>query len=146
MAARLALGPGVLLLALALALGCAPRSATPDAQGADLLPSVQATTFGDSVQFVLQVTNTGDRPVELEFRSGQQFDFRVEREGREVWRWSADQMFTQALQRRSLPAGETLTYTASWRPAPSLQGEFTVRGTLTAAGRTVEQQARFRLP
>lgn len=112
----------------------------------DLLPSLQANTFGDSVQFVLQVTNTTPTPTELEFSSAQQFDFVVERNGSEVWRWSADQMFTQALQKRVLAPGETLTYSATWRPAPGLQGEFTAHGVLTAATHPLEQKARFRIP
>jgi hypothetical protein len=134
------------LLTLALSAACASRSASSGAEPPALLPSVQITTFGDSVRFDLQVTNTTAEPVELEFRSGQEFDFVVERDGQELWRWSADQMFTQAIRRRTLPPGETLTFTAAWTPAPQLRGEYVVRGVLTAAEHRVEQQARFRLP
>lgn len=134
------------LLALALSAACASRSAPPDGLTPGLLPSVQASTYGDSVRFMLQVTNTAEQPVELEFRSGQEFDFVVENDGREIWRWSADQMFTQAIRHRTLPPGETLTFAASWTPAPQLRGEFVVRGVLTAAEHRVEQQARFRIP
>lgn len=145
MRARSALLLGGLLLALAG--GCSSRPSASVVTPPGLLPSLQATTYGDSVAFVLQVTNTRDEAVELEFRSGQEFDFVVEREGGgEVWRWSADRMFTQAVQHRTLPAGETLTYAASWIPPAGLSGEFLVRGLLVADDARVEQAARFRIP
>lgn len=144
MRSLVALGP--VLLLLALAGGCSVRPAASGAEPDGLLASLQASAFGDSVSFVLQVTNTTGAPVELEYRSGQRFDFVVERDGAEVWRWSDGQMFTQALGRESLPPGETLTFSATWTPPPGTAGEFTARGILTAANRGVEQQARFRIP
>lgn len=144
----------LLPLLLALAGGCAPRAAESEAESRgstagppDLLASLQATTYGDSVQFVLQVTNTTAQPLALDFRSGQRFDFVVEHAGAEVWRWSEGRMFTQALATESLPAGSTLTYSAPWGPAPAASGEFTVRGILSAdPPHRVEQQARFQIP
>src|SRR5690606_36665342 len=141
------------LLVLVLAGGCAPRAAEPEPDAArsasdppDLLASVQATTYGDSVQFVMQVTNTTAQPVVLEFRSGQRFDFVVERDGAEVWRWSDGQMFTQALSSEPLPAGGTLSYSTPWAPGPAAGGEFTVRGVLTAEPpNRAAQRARFRI-
>ena len=113
----------------------------------DLLPSVQVTTANDSVEMVLQVTNTTESPVELTFTSGQSYDFVVyDGAGTEVWRWSSEQMFTQALREERVAPGETLTYSAIWAPAPGTAGEFEVVGILTARDREVSQRTEFRIP
>lgn len=144
--------PGlVALVALGLITACAPRPNDGGDMGAtDLLPSVQATAAGDSVHFVLQVTNTTDAPIELVYPSGQSFDFQVEdASGEIVWTWSANRMFMQAIREETLGAGETLTHSASWLPSEYGEmpaGEYTVTGTLTVADRTVEQRTTFRLP
>ena len=135
----------LVLLTSFLLAGCA--YAPGESGGASgLLPSVQARAADGVVEFTLQVTNAGDAPVELEFASGQRYDFRVLAGTREVWRWSADQMFTQALGSETIPAAGTVAYTETWRPDPGLTGEFVVVGTLTARRGGVEQSARFRLP
>ena len=134
------------LAALALSIGCAPREPAAAPEGSPLLASVKAATFGtDSAVFSLQVTNTAAGPVALDFRSGQEFDFVVLRGTQEVWRWSGDRMFTQALRSDTLAPGETRTYSASWAPLRGSAGEYTVRGVLAARNVQVEQATRFRL-
>jgi Intracellular proteinase inhibitor len=134
------------LAALALIAGCASREPSAGPEGPPLLASVKAATFGtDSAVFSLQVTNTTAAPVALDFRTGQEFDFVVLRGTEEVWRWSGDRMFTQALRTDTLAAGETRTYSASWAPLPRAAGEYTVRGLLSARNVQVEQATRFRL-
>ncbi|CAN5631215.1 hypothetical protein BH23GEM3_BH23GEM3_17410 [soil metagenome] len=137
--------------------GCAPAGISPDpqpdataedtvAETTTLAASVQAESHGDSARFILQVTNASERPVQLTFSSGQSFDFIVLREEREVWRWSNDQMFTQAIREETLAPGETRSYDAIWNPPAGTRGEFTVRGLLTVQEHRVEQQTGFRLP
>lgn len=138
-----------LLLALGVAGGgaCAPNGAMPEANaGTPLVSTLQVQTRPDSVHFVLQVTNTGEAPVELTFPSGQSFDFVVLDDGREVWRWSADRMFTQAIRTEALAPGETRAYEAAWDPPAGLSGDFVARAHLTAQEHRAEQQAHFRLP
>jgi hypothetical protein len=114
--------------------------------GSPVLASVKAATFGaDSAVFSLQVTNTASGPLPLSFSSGQEFDFIVLRGGQEVWRWSGEQMFTQAFRSETLAPGETRTYTATWAPLPGTSGEYTVRGRLTARNVQAEQTTQFRL-
>jgi Intracellular proteinase inhibitor len=129
-------------------VGCSPAEVgTPGgAPGAPpLLPSVQARAFAqDSVTFTLQVTNTSSQPVELNFNSGQSFDFIVSRGQQQVWRWSDEQMFTQALRLERLGPGETLTHSATWRPGPA-RGDFNVVGRLTSRDHPAEQAATFRV-
>lgn len=113
----------------------------------ELLPSVQVTTANDSVEFVLQVTNTTDAPVALTFPSGQTYDFVVyDGSGREVWWWSAEQMFTQAVREETVAPGETRTYSEVWVPAPGTTGTFEVEGVLTVSNREVRQRTSFRVP
>ncbi len=137
----------LLALAAALSAACAAAGTAPAARGADpLVSSLQVAAFADSVSFALQVTNAGSAPVELEFPSGQTHDFVVSRAGVELWRWSADRVFTQALRSDRLAPGETRAFEGSWRVPAGTGGELVARGFLTAAGRRAEQRAAFRLP
>ncbi len=132
-------------LTLLLVTACAVHQPGSAGNG-PLLPSLQATARGDSVVFVLQVTNTSEVPVDLHFRSGQSYDFVVLSGEREVWRWSEGQMFTQALRHERLQAGQTLRFEEAWRPEPGVSGSLVAVGRLTVADRQVEQRANFRLP
>lgn len=139
------------LLALAVALSAACAAAgtarAGSAGAADpLVASLQVATSADSVRFALQVTNAGSAPVELEFASSQTHDFVVSRAGAELWRWSADLMFAQALRSETLAPGETRAFEGTWRVPAGTRGELVARGFLTARGRRAEQQAAFRLP
>ena len=107
---------------------------------------MQAYTTGDSVTFVLQLTNTGPTAIGLDYRSGQSFDFVVRQGQREVWRWSSGQMFSQALRNERLDAGATLRHQATWRYPAATRGTFTAQGMLTATGRNISQETEFTLP
>jgi hypothetical protein len=135
-----------LLGAVLLAAGCALSQPGGGEGNGPLLPSLQASAVGDSVHFALQITNTSSEPVELHYRDGQSYDFLVLRGDMEVWRWSSDQMFTQALRHELLQPGETLDFEESWRIPTGLRGELIAVGRLTAENRPVEQRAHFRLP
>lgn len=144
--------------ALALLAACDPfpmRSADPAPEGGasggtpagPLAASFQIQPAGDSVAFVLAVTNATQAPLALEFRSGQSYDFAVADGGREVWRWSAERMFTQALRGETLAPGQTLTWREVWRPDASLRGRsLTATARLTSASHPLERTQTFRLP
>jgi hypothetical protein len=137
------------LLAITLAgvSACAPTGSVPQSsQTGPLVSSLQVETRGDSVRFLLQVTNAGTQPVDLTFPSGQSFDFVVLQNGRELWRWSADRIFTQAIRTETLPPGDTRSYDAAWAPPAGVRGELVARGFLTARGNRAEQRSYFRLP
>ncbi|HEV2131298.1 MAG TPA: BsuPI-related putative proteinase inhibitor [Longimicrobiaceae bacterium] len=122
------------------------RAVTESPATGPLVSSLQVETHADSLHFVLQVTNATQEAVPLTFRTGQSADFVVAHEGRELWRWSGDQMFTQAIRNERLAAGETRTFEASWSPPRDLNGTLTVRGFLTAEEHRADQQAEVRLP
>jgi hypothetical protein len=141
---------------LGLLAGCTPASVSespgdlardqPAMPANGLAASLQTESFADSVRFHLRLTNASDAAVELTFPTGQSFDFVVSQGGREVWRWSADQMFTQAIRHERLAPGETREYTARWTPPAAVRGEFEVRGWLTAQEHRLEQRTALRLP
>lgn len=129
------------------ALGCASNStAAPEAGAEQLLPTLQVTTGAERVRFVFQVLNTGGDPVELVFPSGQSADFEVRRGGERIWRWSDEQMFTQAVREVTVAAGESLRFEAEWAPPAGTGGEMEAVATLTATGVRVDQAVRFSLP
>lgn len=150
------LRPASLLLVL-LAAACAPAAPAsggavpaPAAGGAvtssPLVSSLSVVPTADSVVLTLRVTNGAAQPVRMEFRDAQVFDFAVSGGGREVWRWSADRGFAQALRSETLAAGETRSWSASWRPAAGTRGELTATGRLVSTSHPVETSTRFRLP
>ena len=111
-----------------------------------MLASSLDVSVGAEVVLALHVTNTSDQPLEIRFASGQTHDFAVrEAGGREVWRWGADRMFTQALQTRTIAAGQTVTYQERWSPAGA-SGRFTAVGRLSSSNVPLEQQVEFTYP
>ena len=132
---------------------CAPQpTPTPAEEERAMIPadrlvsSLQVEQLGDTLRMQLQVTNTSDAPVALTFPSGQSFDFFALRDGEEIWRWSLDQMFTQAIRSETLAPGATLQYDAVWSPPPGISGEITIAGTLTALDKQIEQRTQVSLP
>lgn len=111
-----------------------------------LVASLEVEPSADNVQMILRVTNPTSDAVTLTFSSGQTFDFVVEQDGRTLWRWSGDQMFTQAFHSETLAPGGTREYSAAWIPPTDLSGEVTVRGLLTAVDNRLEQETVIQLP
>jgi hypothetical protein len=110
-----------------------------------LVSSVEVEVRGDSVQMVLHVTNPTDRPVVLEFSSGQRYDFAVRSgTGQDVWRWSADKSFLQALGSETIPAGGTVDY-SEWWAAGNRTGSFVAIAELTSTRHRIQEQAAFQL-
>lgn len=98
-----------------------------------------------AVDLVLHLTNSGTQPVVLEFNSGQRYDFEVRTLADSVvWRWSADQMFTQALGSDSIAAGASREYRETWTPGP-LSGSFVAVGRVVATNHAIEQRTQFEI-
>lgn len=70
-------------------------------------------------------------PLKLPFASGQEYEVVLrDSEGRVVWKWSADQIFTMALHERTVSGGWSATVIA---PRPVV-GDYTVHAWLTTMG------------
>lgn len=95
----------------------------------------------DAVEFRLVVSNVGDEPVELAFRSGLLADFAVHADDSEVWRYSDGRAFTQALRSETLSADGSTAFEATWdAPEP---GEYVAVATLEATGVDLGATATF---
>jgi hypothetical protein len=149
------LSAGIARTHLTAAPSLATRSIAPHAAGTrgrasnekvTMSSSLDVAVTGDGVQFSVVVTNDGPRRVELTFPNGQTHDIVVyDAAGSEVWRWGTGQMFTQALQNKSLDAHESVRYTMRWRhPAP--HGPLVAVASLTSTNYPVESRAQFALP
>ena len=149
-----------LLLALlatgVAAFACGPRSHSSETtssvppsmvrqENSPLATSLNVTV-DDGVRLAFNVMNASAKTIELRFPSGQTHEFIVlDESGREVWRWSAGHMFTQALQTKMLDAGETMAYDDRWRPE-GLRGSFTAVATLNSSSHPVETRVLFTIP
>ena len=142
-----------LLVLLATVAACrAPTGGSAPAPEASayrgpLVSSLQVEAGADSVRFRMLVTNPTTQPVRITFPSGMSHDFVVAEGGREVWRWSRDRFFPQAVVQLTLPAGDTRTYSEVWRPAAALRGRRLVaEGRLTSSDHPLRQSTPFALP
>jgi predicted nucleic acid-binding protein len=98
----------------------------------------------ENLRFAFRVVNTSKKRVEITFPSGQTYDFVVlDSTGREMWRWGADRMFTQALRNKLLGAGETLDYEETLKSTPLPPGRYTARATLTSANYPLVEETAF---
>lgn len=106
-----------------------------------LASSLQVEVVDNDVRLVFHITNTSNRPVELEFGTGQRYDFAVRNAGGVVWHWSADRSFTQALGSETIAAGGTLKYEER---APIREaGSYTATAELTSSSHPIRQTAAF---
>ena len=101
----------------------------------DLRADKGVYALGEPVELTLAVTNPGPDPVSLTAPSSQLYDFAVLKEGREVWRWSADKMFLTVLTRLTISPGETRAFTEPWDQRdrdgrPVSPGDYIVIGVL----------------
>ena len=146
-------GVGRTWLVAAALLGCsqsqgpAREESVVESEGLSATMSVE--TGADVVRLTLHVTNTSGAPIELEFTSGQRYDFQVAQVdgdviGETLWTWSMDKSFMQALGTETLAAGASLSYTEEWS-AGGRRGDFAGIGTLTSSSHPVQQSVRFEL-
>lgn len=117
------------------------------ARPARLEPTFAVTRAKDgAVRLALRVQNAGDKATELSFPSGKTHDVAVlDASGREVWRWSAGKLFTQAVRTRTVEGGDTVQFDHEWTPA-NAHGRFTAVATLHSTNFPVERRAEFVLP
>ncbi|MDQ7843509.1 MAG: BsuPI-related putative proteinase inhibitor [Armatimonadota bacterium] len=102
---------------MAASVGAAP-AAVERTEGALVFgASVPKSAFapGEAVEIRLTVRNAGSTAQVVTFMSAQRFEFVVRRaRGDEVWRWSHDKAFAQAIETAQLRPGETMTFRETW--------------------------------
>ncbi len=81
----------------------------------------------------LRLTNTSDKKLVLNFPSSQKFDFAArDKDGNEVWRWSADMSFAQAVTKIEIKPGEHQDFFAKIDAGVLRPGSYEIEGTSTA--------------
>ena len=129
------------VLAAGLAAGQeAPRvdPLSEHAFGASLSTDRAIYRSGEPIRITFEVFNYTPTPVRFDFTSGQRYDLIIEdRQGNEVWRWSAGRMFTMVLGQETLePANPRLTYEAE-HTARLEPGRYKIKGLLTDVSRRI---------
>ena len=99
----------------------------------------------EPITFELSVRNRTNQPVEIDFRSGQQYDFFAFENGSSevVWLWSAAAMFTMAESTLTFAAGETKVFSVQHSFAE--RGSFEARGAVLFDGMQANPQAPHEL-
>lgn len=127
---------------LLLGGSCAP-GATRQAPAPELLTSLQATTAGDSVHFLLQVTNPGAEPVTLEFNADPIVQFVVRRDALLLWDSAPESSLAPEVTTDTLKPGDTRSFHADWSVPIGLRGTMTVTGALRDRRAPLVQSTRF---
>jgi hypothetical protein len=91
---------------------------------------------GELITFELTLRNRTRETVHLDFASGQQWNFFVFNSGWDTprWRWSDDQVFTQAATRITLAPGESRVFSITWNQISTHTGEALPPGAYEALG------------
>lgn len=85
---------------------------------------------GQTVRLTIRLLNNSGRAASLTFPSAQKYDFWITEGGREIWRWSAERVFTQDVTQQDLDGQTGTSFSESWRAAQ--MGKLVAHGRLTA--------------
>jgi len=111
--------------------------------GAHLASRLKVDVAPRAVRFALDVVNVGTKHIEVDFPSGQSYDFSVvDSTGHEVWHWSKGRLFTQSVQNKQLGAGDAMQVSESWARHPT-PGRYTAIATLNSTNYPLEQRVDF---
>lgn len=76
---------------------------------------VGASLSADGYDITMFVTNISDKLLPFRFGSGQSYDFIIaDTSGKEVWRWSRGQFFTQVVRSDSIRPNDKWRFDAKW--------------------------------
>jgi hypothetical protein len=121
---------GVLVVLASLA-GCgrdAPRAGgtvTSNENGLSLWVSFdEPLRTGHPVSWTLNVENRAREAVTLHFSSGKDGDVALQQGGREVYRWSTNRLFSQALRQVRLEAGARHAFPLEEKALPAPAGDY----------------------
>jgi len=117
------------------------RHARPGTR-ADSMRAQLHVAVAHDVQLRFDVVNSSGHPVEVKHPTGQRYDLAIfDSAGREVWRWSASRMFTQAVRNTNLRDGDVLTLTEAW--ATPADGRYVAVATLRSTNFPIVRQTSF---
>ena len=95
----------------------------------------------DLIELTLELENSTDQALVLNFSTGQRYDFTILRGPAEiVWSWSEDRMFMQMLGQETVGPSQVLAYREQISPRLSA-GTYTVTGRIVAQNQTLVASA-----
>jgi len=137
------------LVAIGLAAAATPTTVEVNQGNLHLTASVARTRYaiGEVVDVTVTTQNVGTTPLTVTSAIAQSFDVVVRRpRGDEVWRWSHNKAFTQALQSRTLEPSQAVVGHVAWDQR-DLQGRRVDPGTYEVVvmflGRIEGMEKRF---
>lgn len=125
---------GLVIGMLAVAVGAQPLTVERTDGALRLEASLARRVFaiGEPVEVTVAARNVSSAPLGVVFNTGQRLDLIVRRpRGDEVWRWSHDKAFTQAIQTVLLRSQESTVLRVAWDQR-DLQGRRVDPGTYEA--------------
>ncbi len=89
---------------------------------------------GEPIEFAIEVKNVSAEAIDLNFTSGQKFDFFATRKGEKeaIWSYGMNKRFIQSLKTVSLEAGKSLDYSTVWQGAAA--GKYKINSLVKANG------------
>jgi hypothetical protein len=85
---------------------------------------------GQAVRLTLRLVNNAGRQLSLTFPTSQKYDFWITSGSREVWRWSADRVFSQDVIRQDIAGQTVAVFSETWNAAQ--MGNLVAHARLTA--------------
>jgi len=126
----------LLALAAIVATSSGACGGDPPARGSDELRlSISFTEplrSQQPVTWTLEVENGAPTEAVLTFSSGKDGDVVLRQAGRDVYRWSGERFFTQAVRQDRLAAGERKTYRLEEPSLPVAAGRYDLVGALAS--------------
>lgn len=83
---------------------------------------------GEPIEASLTLKNDGSESQKIHFSSGQRYDFVLENNNKEVWRWSSDKVFTMAIGKVTLKPGERFSCSETLPTEDMKQGTYKLIG------------------
>ena len=97
-----------------------------------LVPETRKVSRGDSFEVEVKLKNFTERTASFTFNTGQKFELELLDEGGSVvFKWSRGKMFTQAIERIELEAGEVVSWSARVNTSGLKSGIYSLEGWLT---------------
>jgi hypothetical protein len=98
---------------------------------------------GQPVQFRLSLSNRSTAAVVLHCKDAQRFDLAIaDRSGKQIWRWSEDQMFAQMQGEETIKPGKSRAYTAVFSGTLP-PGEYRATGTIVCRDPSLSTETVF---
>ena len=114
-----------------------PRPVSNTQEVVSLSTDKEIYATGDVIELTLELENSSDQALVLNFSTGQRYDFAILQSPADtVWSWSEERMFMQMLGQETVGPNQVLVYHEQVSPELSA-GTYTVTGRIVAQNETL---------